>query len=174
MNFNLLFFYFQQLFLWLTIDFNIRLRCLDSGVNLPTASQLIFKVTDLKSVSVRALKQLHSQYFQPPRLLSSKIIWFEFISESSFLFFLKSIAGLVEVRLEPGKKIEHLGVKIELLGQIGLISFCIWANISHHRIFGPEMFYDRGNYYEFCSIVRELSAGGVLTESTVTFSNSLS
>jgi vacuolar protein sorting-associated protein 26 len=28
------------------------------------------------------------------------------------------------------------------------------------------MFYDRGNYTEFCSVVRELAVGGALTETT--------
>jgi hypothetical protein len=29
------------------------------------------------------------------------------------------------------------------------------------------MFYDRGNFYEFCSVVRELAIGGLLTDSVV-------
>jgi len=56
------------------------------------------------------------------------------------------VSGSVEVRVDPGKKLEHLGIKIELLGQI-------------------EMYYDRGNYHEFCSVVRELAIAGVMTES---------
>lgn len=56
-----------------------------------------------------------------------------------------SVGGMVEVRVDPGKKLEHLGIKIELLGQ-------------------TETFYDRGNYYEFTSVVRELAAAGQLTE----------
>jgi vacuolar protein sorting-associated protein 26 len=52
----------------------------------------------------------------------------------------------VRINIDDGKKIEHQGIKIEILGQ-------------------TEMFYDRGNYYEFCSAVRELSIPGVLTAS---------
>lgn len=52
-----------------------------------------------------------------------------------------------EVVLEPlqGKKLEHNGVKIELLGQI-------------------ELYFDRGNFYDFTSLVRELDVPGELYE----------
>ncbi|KAE8683705.1 Vacuolar protein sorting-associated protein 26A [Hibiscus syriacus] len=52
-----------------------------------------------------------------------------------------------EVVLEPihGKKVEHNGVKIELLGQI-------------------ELYFDRGNFYDFTSLVRELDVPGELYE----------
>mmetsp|Transcript_12926 Transcript_12926/g.17008 ORF Transcript_12926/g.17008 Transcript_12926/m.17008 type:complete len:298 (-) Transcript_12926:92-985(-) len=53
------------------------------------------------------------------------------------------VSGQVEVIVSPGKRLEHQGVKIELIGQI-------------------EMFYDRGNSYEFTSLVRELEAPGIL------------
>ena len=50
-----------------------------------------------------------------------------------------------EVYVTPsGRKLEHQGVKIELVGQI-------------------ELFYDRGNHYEFTSLVRELAQPGTLT-----------
>ena len=42
---------------------------------------------------------------------------------------LQPVTGTVEVRVDPGKKLEHIGIKVEMLGQI-------------------EMFYDRGNYFE--------------------------
>lgn len=58
------------------------------------------------------------------------------------------VTGKVRINIDDGKKIEHQGIKIEILGQ-------------------TEMFYDRGNYYEFCSAVRELSIPGVLTASKV-------
>mmetsp|Transcript_12966 Transcript_12966/g.33085 ORF Transcript_12966/g.33085 Transcript_12966/m.33085 type:complete len:297 (-) Transcript_12966:1204-2094(-) len=49
-----------------------------------------------------------------------------------------------EVTVVPkGKKVEHIGIKIELVGQI-------------------EFLYDRGNPIEFTSLVRELAAPGVL------------
>eukprot|EP00744_Colponema_vietnamica_P006206 GILI01009021.1.p1 GENE.GILI01009021.1~~GILI01009021.1.p1 ORF type:complete len:298 (-),score=82.63 GILI01009021.1:138-1031(-) len=57
----------------------------------------------------------------------------------------EDIAGTVQVQLKPGKKLEHVGIKIELVGQI-------------------EMFYDRNNSHEFTSIVRELEAPGTLME----------
>ena len=43
------------------------------------------------------------------------------------------------------KKIEHNGVKVELLGQI-------------------EGYYDRGNFYDFLTLTRELAAPGELAE----------
>ncbi|KAJ8601076.1 hypothetical protein CTAYLR_009731 [Chrysophaeum taylorii] len=55
----------------------------------------------------------------------------------------ESVRGQVEVRVPAGKKVEHLGVKIELIGQI-------------------EMYYDRGNFHDFTSLVRELDSPGVL------------
>ncbi|KAK9145723.1 hypothetical protein Sjap_005626 [Stephania japonica] len=57
----------------------------------------------------------------------------------------ENIAG--EVCLEPvvGKKVEHNGVKIELLGQI-------------------ELYFDRGNFYDFTSLVRELDVPGDIYE----------
>jgi len=62
----------------------------------------------------------------------------------------ESVAGTVDVTLK-GKKLEHLGIKIELIGQI-------------------EMFYDRANPYDFTSLVRELEPPGELTENkTFTF-----
>merc|ERR1711934_777732 len=58
-----------------------------------------------------------------------------------------NITGKVNLRLK-GKKFEHNGIKIELLGQI-------------------EMFYDRGNHYEFTSVVRELAPAGEITSDQV-------
>ncbi|KAK4784943.1 hypothetical protein SAY86_001632 [Trapa natans] len=57
----------------------------------------------------------------------------------------ESIIG--EVIIEPlqGKKLEHTGVKIELLGQI-------------------ELLFDKGNFYDFTSLVRELDVPGELYE----------
>lgn len=55
-----------------------------------------------------------------------------------------TVAGTVNVKLNKGKKLEHIGIKIELIGQI-------------------EFLYDRGNPYEFTSLVRELEAPGELT-----------
>ncbi|UYV71620.1 VPS26B [Cordylochernes scorpioides] len=48
---------------------------------------------------------------------------------------------------KPGIKLEHQGIKIEFIGQI-------------------ELFYDRGNHYEFTSLVKELAMPGELTQNT--------
>ncbi|ONK63862.1 uncharacterized protein A4U43_C07F19700 [Asparagus officinalis] len=52
-----------------------------------------------------------------------------------------------EVIIEPfhGKKVEHIGVKIELLGQI-------------------ELYFDKGRFYDFTSLVRELDVPGEIYE----------
>ncbi|PSS04481.1 Vacuolar protein sorting-associated protein like, partial [Actinidia chinensis var. chinensis] len=49
----------------------------------------------------------------------------------------ENIAGKISIEPVQGKKVEHNGIKIELLGQI-------------------EMYFDRGNFYDFTSLVREL------------------
>ena len=48
-----------------------------------------------------------------------------------------TIAGHVHLSPAPGKKIDHLGVKIEVLGQ-------------------TELYFDRGDAHDFVSLVREL------------------
>ncbi|KAI8853351.1 vacuolar protein sorting-associated protein 26-domain-containing protein [Chytridium lagenaria] len=58
----------------------------------------------------------------------------------------ESVSGKVLVRVKDGKKIEHQGIKIELVGHI-------------------ELFYDRGNHYEFASLAQELAAPGDLRQS---------
>lgn len=56
------------------------------------------------------------------------------------------MSGKVNVSLkEKVKKIEHTGIRVEFVGQI-------------------ELFYDRGNHYEFTSLVKEISPPGELTE----------
>uniref|UniRef100_A0A0K8TSB1 Vacuolar protein sorting-associated protein 26 n=1 Tax=Tabanus bromius TaxID=304241 RepID=A0A0K8TSB1_TABBR len=60
----------------------------------------------------------------------------------------ETVSGKVNVTLrKPGSKLEHQGIKIELVGQI-------------------ELFYDRGNHYEFTSLVRELARPGDLIQNT--------
>ena len=54
-----------------------------------------------------------------------------------------TVAGEVEITLQ-GKKLEHIGIKIELVGQV-------------------EFTYDRNTPYEFTSLVRELEAPGELS-----------
>lgn len=48
---------------------------------------------------------------------------------------------------KPGSKLEHQGIKVELIGQI-------------------ELYYDRGNHHEFTSLVRELARPGDLLQNT--------
>eukprot|EP01100_Stratorugosa_tubuloviscum_P003455 TRINITY_DN1842_c0_g1_i1.p1 TRINITY_DN1842_c0_g1~~TRINITY_DN1842_c0_g1_i1.p1 ORF type:complete len:296 (-),score=108.90 TRINITY_DN1842_c0_g1_i1:128-1015(-) len=63
------------------------------------------------------------------------------------LFFSKdNVKGKVIVNIPAGKRIEHNGCKLELIGQI-------------------EMFYDRGNHYEFTSVVKELASASILSSS---------
>ncbi|CAA7397685.1 unnamed protein product [Spirodela intermedia] len=57
----------------------------------------------------------------------------------------ENIRGEVSVEPLQGKKFEHIGVKIELLGQI-------------------ELYVDRGNFYDFTSLVRELDVPGEIHE----------
>lgn len=57
----------------------------------------------------------------------------------------ESVAGEVRIEPLPGKKVEHMGVKVELLGQI-------------------ELYFDRGNFYDFTSLVRELDVPGEISE----------
>ncbi|XP_020276652.1 vacuolar protein sorting-associated protein 26A-like isoform X2 [Asparagus officinalis] len=57
----------------------------------------------------------------------------------------ETIAGEVSIDPLHGKKVEHVGVKIELLGQI-------------------ELYFDRGRFYDFTSLVRELDVPGEIYE----------
>ncbi|KAJ3322181.1 Vacuolar protein sorting-associated protein 26B [Boothiomyces sp. JEL0866] len=59
----------------------------------------------------------------------------------------ESVTGKVQVRLKDGRKLEHQGIKIEFIGQI-------------------QLFYDRGNHYEFLSQTQELCAPGDLRQSS--------
>jgi len=53
----------------------------------------------------------------------------------------ESVKGSVIVRPKDGKKLEHTGIKVNLIGSI-------------------EMYYDRGAHYEFLSLLQELAAPG--------------
>ncbi|XP_047540971.1 vacuolar protein sorting-associated protein 26B [Vanessa atalanta] len=60
----------------------------------------------------------------------------------------ETVSGRVNVTLrKPGSKLEHQGIKVELIGQI-------------------ELFYDRGNHHEFISLVKELARPGDLLQHT--------
>ena len=55
-----------------------------------------------------------------------------------------TVAGTVHISPSPGKRVDHLGVKIEVLGQI-------------------ELYFDRGNAFDFVSLVREVMTPGELS-----------
>ncbi|CAA0813051.1 Vacuolar protein sorting-associated protein 26A [Striga hermonthica] len=57
----------------------------------------------------------------------------------------ESVSGKISVEPVSGKKVEHNGIKVELLGQI-------------------EMYFDKGNFYDFTSLVRELDVPGEIYE----------
>lgn len=57
----------------------------------------------------------------------------------------ESVTGQVAVRLKDGKKFAHDGIKVEFIGSI-------------------ELFYDRGNHYEFLSLSQELAAPGEMRQ----------
>uniref|UniRef100_A0A3P9HVV1 VPS26, retromer complex component B n=1 Tax=Oryzias latipes TaxID=8090 RepID=A0A3P9HVV1_ORYLA len=65
-----------------------------------------------------------------------------------FLFYDgETVSGKVNVTLKnPGKRLEHYGIKIEFVGQI-------------------ELYYDRGNHHEFVSLVKDLARPGEITQS---------
>lgn len=76
----------------------------------------------------------------PERWVDLAIVQSE-LADGSFCFQVK-----VNLR-KPGAKLEHQGIKIELIGQI-------------------ELYYDRGNHYEFLSMAKELARPGDLIHST--------
>ncbi|EXJ71299.1 uncharacterized protein A1O5_05105 [Cladophialophora psammophila CBS 110553] len=55
----------------------------------------------------------------------------------------ESVKGAVTIRPKDGKRLEHTGIKVQFIGLI-------------------EMFFDRGNHYEFLSLGQELAAPGEL------------
>ncbi|KAF2460917.1 vacuolar protein sorting-associated protein 26B-A [Lineolata rhizophorae] len=55
----------------------------------------------------------------------------------------ESVKGQVTVRPKDGKRLEHTGIKVQFIGTI-------------------EMFFDRGNHYEFLNLGQELAAPGDL------------
>jgi len=62
----------------------------------------------------------------------------------------EDVKGSVCIKPKDGKRIEHLGIKIELIGQI-------------------ELYYDRGNHYDFTSLQYDLSPAGIIASSEVSF-----
>lgn len=58
----------------------------------------------------------------------------------------ETVSGSVEISIPAGKKLEHLGIKIEMIGLI-------------------ELYFDRSNSLKFTTLVRELEAASTLTSS---------
>ena len=58
-----------------------------------------------------------------------------------------TVSGFVTVTPGFGKKVDHQGIKIELLGQI-------------------EAYYDKGSFYDFIAAVREVAGPGEIKEET--------
>ncbi|WRX31539.1 Vacuolar protein sorting protein 26 related - like 2 [Theobroma cacao] len=77
----------------------------------------------------------------------------------------ENIVGEVVIEPIQGKKVEHNGVKIELLGQIGVLHllhvFCFSDTWLPEFV---KLYFDRGNFYDFTSLVRELDVPGELYE----------
>jgi len=61
------------------------------------------------------------------------------------------VRGKITTTVKPGKKIDHKGIKVDLIGQI-------------------EVVYDRGNHHDFLLLTQDLSSSGFLTgENTFDF-----
>ena len=71
----------------------------------------------------------------------------------------ESVKGSVTVRPKDGKRLEHTGIKVQFIGTIGTVPMKFIAAIL---IRSTEMFFDRGNHYEFLSLGQELAAPGDL------------
>jgi vacuolar protein sorting-associated protein 26 len=75
----------------------------------------------------------------------------------------ESVKGAVTVRPKDGKRLEHTGIKVQFIGTIGSHPF--GKAVEHTEMRAdvvPEMFFDRGNHYEFLSLGQELAAPGEL------------
>jgi vacuolar protein sorting-associated protein 26 len=59
----------------------------------------------------------------------------------------ETISGKVNITLQNSKKIEHTGIKVQFVGEI-------------------QLYYDKGNTYEFTSLVKQLARPGELVKST--------
>jgi vacuolar protein sorting-associated protein 26 len=58
----------------------------------------------------------------------------------------EAVSGMVDIVVPAGKKVEHLGIKIEMIGHI-------------------ELYFERGTNSKFVSLVREIEAAGIMGES---------
>lgn len=87
------------------------------------------------------------------------------------------VKGTVTVTVPPGKKLEHIGIKVELLGQIGTCVFvaaqktsCCSLALAHrhtHTHTYAELYYDRGNHHDVVTEVALVATPGVIDGTTV-------
>lgn len=76
------------------------------------------------------------------------------------------VKGSVTASVKGSQKIEHQGIKVELIGEIGTSASPAPLRLSRvpsFRSFPLELIYDRGNHHDFVSVVQELSPPGILT-----------
>lgn len=77
---------------------------------------------------------------------------------------------------KPGTKLEHQGIKIELIGKQVMTDefdsfFCLTWKLTRNFFESPisgqiELFYDRGNHHEFLTQLKELARHGDLIKNT--------
>lgn len=81
--------------------------------------------------------------------------------EERYLFYDgESVAGEVLLTLKkPGQKLEHQGIRIEFVGQIGKNCFGFFYDARF-----VEVYYDRGNQHDFICLSKELARPGELTQ----------
>lgn len=73
----------------------------------------------------------------------------------------ESVKGAVTVRPKDGKRLEHTGIKVQFIGTIGMFTYS-QRQTHADMCLCIEMFFDRGNHYEFLSLGQELAAPGDL------------
>ena len=66
--------------------------------------------------------------------------------------------------MKDGKKFQHDGVRIELIGSIGELKDGVGWRRAAGLVLRPELFYDRGNHYEFVSMAQELATAGEMRQ----------
>lgn len=83
---------------------------------------------------------------------------------------MKTVSGQVVVRVAGGKTLKHEGIKVEFVGAIGACKCSCSACDSPRACtqsslfcsYDAELFYDRGNHYEFLSQSHALASPGEL------------
>ena len=65
--------------------------------------------------------------------------------------------------MRDGKGVKHDGIKVEFVGSIGnSLTVLPFPALPNPSFTATELFYDRGNHYEFLSLVQELATPGEL------------